>query len=103
MSDNKIKLLGKEWDEQTIREIAEEEIAKLTSDLSDEETKVKELNMIADMFESMKAFEKAEDVLKFLEIPSFGGKVDATQLVAILMDETKLQQLVSKLKNKMFW
>lgn len=50
--------------------------------------------------------EMAWEILKFLDIPyieTFNTSIPAIELVDILMDEEKLQILVSKLKNKVFW
>ena len=52
---------------------------------------------------------KAKEMVKILEIPSYGGvcwksdTIYAIDLYDILMDEEKLRVLVFKLRNKAFW
>jgi len=47
--------------------------------------------------------ERVENILNMLEIPFAGNRVDAAELADILMDEKKVQAILTKVRNKAFW
>lgn len=49
------------------------------------------------------ATENDQKILKTLEIPYVNNSVDVSTLADILTDEDKLRDIVSKLRNKIFW
>lgn len=96
---SKINVFGKEIEESEFKKTAETIITKNNPSVTS--TDLDEL--VADMIKTMHDMEKADEILKMLEIPVKQGRVDSDVLVAILMDDEKLNKLVSKLKNKAFW
>jgi chemotaxis regulatin CheY-phosphate phosphatase CheZ len=47
--------------------------------------------------------ERVAGILKFLEIPHTNLMVVGEELVKILMDEKKVQAILTKVRNKAFW
>lgn len=88
-------LMLPEQEQINIDEMSEQELLKYAGDIFVKKEQLKKQHLL-----------KVQQTMKILELPYYINEEDSvkiTDLYDIFMDDQKLQNLISKLKNKSFW